>query len=91
MMFKRTRWMVVGYGLGATTSFLAARRLRRTAQRYAPNEVANRVGASVGGTARSVQNAVAQGRDAMRNREAQLRTSHRIDTDPRSSHRLRAT
>ena len=32
-MFKRTRWMVVGYGLGATTSYLAARRLRRTAQR----------------------------------------------------------
>ena len=62
-MFKRTRWMVVGYGLGATTSYLAARRLRRTAARYAPNEVASRVGATVGGTARHVQDAVAQGRD----------------------------
>jgi hypothetical protein len=91
MMFKRTRWMVIGYGLGATTSFVAARRLRRTAQRYAPNEVANRVGATVGGTARQVQSAVAEGRGAMRDREAQLRSAHRIDTDPRRRHRLRAT
>ena len=88
-MFKRARWMLLGYGLGATTSYFAARRLRRTAQRYAPNEVANRVGATVGGTARTVQNAVAVGRDAMRDRETQLRTTHRIDTDPRTRHRLR--
>ena len=90
-MFKRTRWMVIGYGLGATTSIVAARRLKRTAQRYAPNEVASRVGASVGGTTRHVQHAVTEGRDAMRDREAQLRTAHRIDTDPSWRHRLRAT
>jgi hypothetical protein len=90
-MFKRTRWMVVGYGLGATTSYLAARRLRKTAQRYAPTEVVGRVGATVGGTARSVQNAVSQGRDAMRDREAQLRTTHRIDTGSDTRHRSRAT
>ena len=88
-MFKRARWMVVGYSLGATTSYFAARRLRRAAQRYAPNEVANRVGATVGGTARSVSHAVSEGREAMRDRESQLRTSHRIDTDPRARHRLR--
>jgi hypothetical protein len=90
-MFKRTRWMVVGYGLGATTSYLAARRMRRTAQRYAPNAVASRVGSTVGGTARHVQNAVLQGRDAMRDREAQLRTTHRIDAGIDTSHRTRAT
>jgi hypothetical protein len=90
-MFKRARWMVVGYGLGATMSYLAARRLRRTAARYTPNEVANRVGATVGGTARHVQNAVSQGRDAMRDREAQLRTTHRIDSGPDTRHRTRAT
>ena len=78
-MFKRTRWMVVGYSLGATTSYLAARRLRRAAQRYAPTEVAGRVGASVGGTARQVQSAVTEGRVTMRDREAQLRTAHSID------------
>jgi hypothetical protein len=90
-MFKRTRWMVVGYGLGATTSYLAARRLRKTAQRYAPTEVASRVGATVGRTTRHVQNAVTQGRDAMRDREAQLRTTHRIDSGSDSRLRTRAT
>jgi hypothetical protein len=90
-MFKRTRWMVIGYGLGATTSYLAARRLRRTAQRYTPNEVATRVGATVGGTARQVQNAVSQGREAMRDREAQLRRTHRIDSGTDTRHATRAT
>ena len=82
-MFKRVRWVAVGYGLGATTSYLAARRLRRTAQKYTPNEVANRVGATVGGTARSVQNAVLQGRAAMRDRESELRASHHLSDDRR--------
>lgn len=81
-MFKRVRWVAVGYGLGATTSYLAARRLRRTAQKYTPNEMATRVG----GTARSVQNAVSQGRSAMRDREAELRASHHLSGD---RHRLR--
>jgi hypothetical protein len=81
-MFKRVRWVAVGYGLGATTSYLAARRLRRAAQKYTPNEVASRVGATVGGSARHVQNAVSQGRAAMRDREAELRSTHHIDHPP---------
>ena len=81
--------MVVGYGLGATTSYLAARRLRRTAQKYAPTEVATRVGATVGGTARQVQSAVSEGRDTMRDRETELRSAHAIDGGAR--HRLRKT
>jgi hypothetical protein len=78
-MFKRVRWVAVGYGLGATTSYLAARRLRRTAQKYTPNGVANRVG----GTARSVQSAVSEGREAMRDRETKLRAAHHIESDAR--------
>jgi hypothetical protein len=78
-MFKRVRWVAVGYGLGATTSYLAARRLRRAAQKYTPNEVANRVGDS----ARQVQHAVSKGREAMRAREAELRSTHHIDTSAR--------
>jgi dienelactone hydrolase len=86
-MFKRARWMIMGYSLGATTSYLAARRLRRAALKYTPNEVANRVGATVGGTARQLQHAVAEGRGTMRDREAQLRSAHSIDRGAR--HRLR--
>ena len=84
-MFKRARWVAVGYSLGAGTSYLAARRLRRAAQRYTPAGVANRVG----GTARHVQDAVAAGRNSMRDREDELRTSHRLDRGARR--RIRAT
>jgi hypothetical protein len=87
-MFKRARWMVLGYGIGAGTSYLAARRLRRAARRYVPAEVANRVGATVGGTKRYVQNAVSAGRDTMRDRETELRSSHHIDRGVRR--RIRA-
>ena len=78
-MFKRARWMVLGYSLGAGTSYLAARRLRRVAQRYTPAGVADRVG----GTKRSVQHAVAAGRDMMRDREDELRSNHHLDRGAR--------
>ncbi|HEX4492525.1 MAG TPA: hypothetical protein VH914_15060 [Acidimicrobiia bacterium] len=84
-MFKRARWMVLGYSLGAGTSYLAARRLRRVAQRYTPTGVATRVG----GTKRSVQNAVVAGRDTMRDREVELRSNHSLDRGARR--RIRAT
>jgi hypothetical protein len=83
-MFKRARWMVLGYSLGAGTSYLAARRLRRAAQRYTPAGVATRVG----GTKRNLQNAMTAGRDTMHDREVELRTSHRLDRGARR--RIRA-
>jgi hypothetical protein len=88
-MFKRARWMVLGYSLGAGTSYLAARRLRRVAQRYTPTGVATRVGSTVGGTAKYVQDAMVAGRDTMRDRELQLRSSHHMDRGARR--RIRAT
>jgi hypothetical protein len=84
-MFKRARWMMLGYSLGAGTSYLAARRLRRVAQRYTPSGVANRVG----GTARHVQDAMVAGRDTMRDREDELRSNHRLDRGARR--RIRTT
>lgn len=87
-MFKRARWMVLGYSLGAGTSYLAARRLRRVAKRYTPNGVATRVGTTVGGTKRHVQGAVTAGRDTMRDRETELRSAHSIDRGARR--RIRA-
>ncbi len=80
-MFKRARWMAFGYTLGASSAYYAAKRVRRAAQRLTPNEMASRVGSTVGGTARHVQAAVAQGRDTMRHREAELRRSSRLDAE----------
>lgn len=66
-MIKRLVWLLIGFVLGLGSSWTVMRRLRRAAQRYAPTDVVDRWG----GTVRA---AVAEGRDAMRTREAQLKT-----------------
>lgn len=70
-MFKRLRWIVVGAGLGATATRLAKRRLRQFLATHSPPEVASRAATN----ARSEWlEALAEGREAMRRREAELRT-----------------
>lgn len=73
MIPKRLFWMVVGYGAGVGTSVYAARKVRAAARRYTPEGLVDRVGGTVGGTVRDVRAAVAEGRTAMREREAELR------------------
>jgi hypothetical protein len=65
-VFKRLFWLVVGFVLGLGSSWAVTRRLRRIAARYAPAEVVDRWGSSF-------RAAVAEGRDAMRAREAELK------------------
>lgn len=72
-MIKRAFWLVVGYGAGVTTSWWALGRVRRSVRRYVPSEVAGRAGESVSQARRDVRRAVADGRAAMRHREAELR------------------
>ncbi len=67
-MFRRFFWLVLGFVLGAGSSWAFSRRVRRVAQRYVPAEVADRWS----GTMRA---AVTEGRDAMRAREAELKRS----------------
>ena len=65
-MFRRFFWLVVGFALGLGTSWALSRRVRNLAQRYVPAEVADRWS----GTMRA---AVTEGREAMREREAELK------------------
>jgi hypothetical protein len=67
-MFRRFFWLVIGFALGATSSWAVTRRVRRVAQRYAPPAVADRWGGNV-------RAAFSEGRDAMRSREAELKES----------------
>ena len=62
-MIKRIVWLNVGFALGVGSSWAIMRRLRRVATRYAPTEVVDRWNSNV-------RAAVAEGRDAMRAREA---------------------
>ena len=72
-MFKRLFWLTVGISIGFGTSYWTVRYVRRTISRYAPErlaEDATRLARTVG---TDLKAAVAEGRDAMRQREAELR------------------
>jgi hypothetical protein len=72
-MFKRARWLTAGFVLGLGSSYAVARQVRRTVQRYTPPRVADRIGNSAANLRRDMTAAVGEGRDAMREREADLR------------------
>ena len=72
-MLKRLRWMAMGMGLGVW----AQRRVKLWLKSYTPPEVAARAAkrstAMAERKAGEVRSAFAEGREAMRQREAQLR------------------
>jgi hypothetical protein len=72
-MFKRVRWMAMGMGLGV----LAQRKAKRWMKSYTPPEVAARAARrsseAAGRRANELRGVFAEGRQAMRQREAELR------------------
>lgn len=80
-MLKRVRWIVMGMGMGASASVWAQRRLKLWLRSYTPPEVAARAAKrgseAAGRTAGEVRTAFAEGRQAMRQREVELR--HQVD------------
>lgn len=72
-MFKRTRWASVGYMAGVGTSVYVARRVRDASRNVTAQAVAERVGSTVVSAGERVRLATVAGRDAMREREAELR------------------
>ena len=80
-MLKRVRWIVMGMGMGASASVWAQRKIKVLMRSYTPPEVASRAAKrgteAAGRTAGEVRTAFAEGRQAMCQREAELR--HQID------------
>jgi hypothetical protein len=72
-MFKRARWISAGFVLGVGSSYALTRRVKRTVQRYTPPRVADRITGTATNLRKDVHAAVGEGRDAMREREADLR------------------
>lgn len=72
-MFKRLFWFAVGVGFGFGLAVWLARSIRRTAQRLTPQSVAGRLAGALRDLGKELGAAVREGRDAMAEREAELR------------------
>jgi hypothetical protein len=72
-MFKRLFWLVVGAGFGFGVSFWLMRFVRETVNRYSPERLSSDLSGAVRQLGADLRAAVAEGREAMREREAELR------------------
>jgi gas vesicle protein len=72
-MFKRLFWLMIGLGFGFGTSFWMMRLMRETMQRYTPERVSADLADAMKGLGKDLRAAVAEGREAMREREAEIR------------------
>ena len=72
-MFKRLFWLAVGLGMGLGMSFWLTRLLRQTAARYSPERLGEDLAGAVRELGRDLRAAAMEGREAMREREAELR------------------
>ena len=72
-MFKRLLWLLIGAGFGFGVSFWLVRTVRQTVERYAPERVSADLAGAIRGLSGDLRAAVAEGREAMRERESELR------------------
>ena len=72
-MFKRLFWMLVGVGFGFGVSFWFMRFVRSTVERYSPERVSADLAGALRAFGEDLRAAAAEGREAMREREAELR------------------
>jgi hypothetical protein len=75
MIPKRAFWAGAGYAAGAASSIWAVRKVKRVAARYTPSAMVVRARDGVVETSRRARSAVAEGREAARRREAELRAA----------------
>jgi len=74
-VFKRLFWLAVGAGLGFGMSFWIMRTVRSTIQRYTPERVSSDLSHALRGLGADIRAAASEGRQAMSEREAELRES----------------
>lgn len=72
-MFKRLFWLVMGAAFGFGVSFWLMRFVRETVARYSPERVSADLAGALKQFGADLRAAVAEGREAMREAEADLR------------------
>jgi hypothetical protein len=76
-VFRRLFWLVVGAGFGFGVAFWLMRFVRSTVERWSPERVSSDVAGALRQFGADLKDAVAEGREAMRDREAELRAELR--------------
>ena len=71
-MFKRLFWLLVGVGFGFGVSFWVMRFVRSTMERYTPERVSSDLAGALKQLGADLKDAAAEGRQAMKEREAEL-------------------
>jgi hypothetical protein len=77
LLIRRLVWFTSGATAGLGGAVWMRRRVRRTVRRYAPEYLRSEAKASVRRLSWGLRDAVAEGRSAMREREAELRAELR--------------
>ena len=72
-MFRRIFWLIMGAGFGFGASFWMMRFVKATMERYTPERVSADLADALKQFGQDLRAAVAEGRDAMAEREAELR------------------
>lgn len=71
-MFKRLFWLLMGIGFGFGVSFWVMRFIRSTMERYTPERVSSDLAGALKQFGADLKDAAAEGRQAMKEREAEL-------------------
>ena len=72
-MFKRLFWLMVGAGFGFGVSFWLMRFVRQTVERYTPERMSSDLAGALRAFGEDLRAAVAEGREAMQEREDEIR------------------
>jgi hypothetical protein len=75
---KRGFWVALGLGAGATGAILASRWTKKQAQRVAPQSLAREAKGGLLDLSKLVSESIQEGKQAMAEREAQLRADHEL-------------
>ncbi len=81
-MLKRLFWVMVGTGFGFGMSFWLTRLVREKVARWSPENVSAELSQALRDLGGELRAAVSEGREAMRQREAELR--EHVQTSPSS-------
>jgi hypothetical protein len=72
---RRIFWVALGLGAGATAAVLSSRWMRRQAEKVAPANVGREISNGMRDLGQLMREALAEGRQAMQEKEAEIRAS----------------